>query len=103
MAYKVLITDSADRDIKRTIDYITYELHNPDAAIVLMDTLDKKYILLASSPFAYEVLQHESIKHHGMRRIVINNYVLLYHVDSSQKIVYIDRLLYGRRDYKRHI
>ena len=33
------------------------------------------------------------------RRIVINNYILLYTIDESKKIVYVSHMYYGEQNY----
>ena len=37
--------------------------------------------------------------HNNFRRIVVNNYVILYLVSESNHTVYISHMYYGKRDY----
>ena len=103
MAYKVIVTDSADHDIDSALAYIINELHNIDAGISLADAIEEKYDVLADNPLVYEQSRHALLSKRGYRRIVIGNYVLLYLVDEDNKTVTIARLFYGWQNYAEYV
>ena len=43
------------------------------------------------------------LKSLGYRKAVIRNYILIYKVDETEKIVYLMRLFHGRQDYEKLI
>ena len=100
MSYKINITDSAENDIDSIIDYIVNELCNNSAALSLIASFDEKYEYLSENPYAYEESRHGTLRYRGYRRIVIDNYILLYLVDADNLIITIARVFYGKQDYQ---
>ena len=54
---------------------------------------------LSESPNLYMKIEKKDKLKREYRRIVIDNFVVLYTVDESNKKVYIAHMYYGRRDY----
>ena len=50
MAYKVQMTESADKDLEEIADYIAIKLSNPKSATELLDEFLEKKKLLVKSP-----------------------------------------------------
>ena len=103
MAYKVRVSDSADRDLDEIITYIAEKLSNPQAAADFADTLDERYVVLEEHPLMFELSRNERLAERGYRRFVVGSYIALYLVDEEQKVVTIARIFYGRRDYEKLI
>ena len=103
MTYKVIVTESAEKDIDSIISYIVNELQNKSVALSLIDSIESKYDILAENPYSFEKSRQLALMHRGYRRVVIDNYVLLYLVDDSKYSVTIARVFYGRQDYQHYI
>ena len=103
MAYKVDVSESADRDLDAILTYITEELASPKAASNFADELDSKYEMLENHPFMFELSRNERLARMGYRRFVVGNYVVLYLVDEKAYTVTISRLFYGKQDYEKYI
>ena len=103
MAYRVEVSESADRDLDAIITYITEELASPQAAADFADELDAKYENLENHPLMFELSRNERLARMGYRRFIVGNYVALYLVDEDECVVTISRLFYGKRDYEKYI
>ncbi len=97
--YKVIITPTAYKEINKIYDYITEELYAENAAKRLMKKVEEEVQRLKYAPQIYtEIEKYDELKR-NYRRIVINNYVILYTIDEENKIVFVSHMYYGRRNY----
>lgn len=103
MAYKLIITDSAEKDLDGILTYIITELDNLDAAMKLADDIDEKYGKLEDNPQIYEECRDPRLKLMGYRKVVINGYVLIYRIDLDASIVYIERFFSQLEDYAKKL
>ena len=99
MKYNVIISADAHDDIDSILCYIVNSLKNPIAAKNLLDKIENVYADLADNPFMYACCNDGRLKHDEYRKVVINNYILIYRVDESAGIVYVVRFFYGRQNY----
>lgn len=97
MQNKIQYSPLALHDLDEIWDYITYELENPSAAdntvSGIMDCVDD----LRDFPESGAKLIFDNYLDSGYRFVVYKNYMAFYHVKAD--CVYIDRILYGKRDY----
>lgn len=100
MAYKVSITAAAAADLDNLLLYMIEMLHNKPAASRFYETFQTKLALLASHPLICELARDSVLRSKGYRKLVIDNYIILYTVDTKNKIVTIMRIFYGRQKYK---
>ena len=99
MAYKVVETELAAQDLNGILEYMIHSLSNPSAASSFADEVEECYASLERMPRMYELCRGPQLNALGYRKAVIKNYVLIYRVAEAEKIVYILRLFYGRRNY----
>ena len=99
MAYNVIVSQDAHNDIDNCIGYIVNNLKNPIAAKKLLDKIEKSYFTLSDNPHIYAFCNDERLCKDGYRKVVINNFVLIYRVDDTVKTVYVIRFFYGRQNY----
>lgn len=99
MKHKILYSKESQRDLDEIWDYIASELQNPIAAerIVnsIMDTVDQLADFAEAGTPLTSVADVES----DYRFLVTGNYLTFYRVYENE--VFVDRVLYGRRDYLR--
>ncbi len=99
MKYKIHYTKESRRDLDEIWDYISSELQNISAAERTvnrsMDAVDQ----LADFAEIGSPLSSIADVNSDYRFLVTGNYLTFYRVQSSN--VYVDRVLYGRRDYLR--
>ena len=79
--------------------YITEELESPDAALATVSRITKKICILKNQAYIGTPLSSIVDTESDYRFLVSGNYLVFYR--AYEKDVYIDRVLYGRRDYMR--
>lgn len=101
MAYKLIITDAAHKDLEEALDYIAGRLSNPAAAAHMLSQVEECYAQLRDFPFLYEACHDTRLRDMGYRKTVIGNYILVFRPDEATQTVYILRYFYGARDYEK--
>jgi mRNA-degrading endonuclease RelE of RelBE toxin-antitoxin system len=56
-------------------------------------------LLLENSPRIFVEIEKTDKTDRQYRRIVINNYIILYTIDEFEKVVYVAHIYYGGRNY----
>ena len=80
--YKIIITPTAKSAAKR-----------------LMEKVENEVQKLKYAPKIHtEIEKYDELKR-NYRRIVINNFIILYTIDENNMVVYISHMYYGGRDY----
>lgn len=99
MENKIHYSPQAQKDLDEIWAYITSELGNPNAAANtvngIMDAVDR---LKTFSESGANLFFSNGINS-GYRFVQYGNYLAFYRI--SQKDVFIDRIIYGKRDYMR--
>ena len=103
MAYDLFVTEAAHEDLEDALSYIAKDLANPGAAANLLDQVEAVYGQLTDFPMLYECCHDLRLRNLGYRKVVIGNFVLVYHPVEKEKRVYILRFFYGGRDYEKLI
>ncbi len=94
---KIVISPLARADMREIGDYISQELHNPAAALRLIHRFQETIAPLRNYPQMGSPVLVAEKEHHAYRYLICGNNLLFYHV--AEDVVYVDRVLYGRRDY----
>lgn len=103
MAYKITISNAANKDLNEIIDYIASHLLNSIAAKALLDDIEDKYGQLKEFPYMFERSNDKILNEKGYRKIVVKNYVVLYLIDESNKEINIMRFFYCGQKYEKYI
>lgn len=93
------LSKEAQNDLAEIKAYITKELENPDAALATVNGITKKIRILKNQAYVGTPLSSVADTQSDYRFLVSGNYLVFYR--AFEKDVYIDRVLYGRRDYMR--
>lgn len=97
MAYKIRGTDEFLHELKDILYYIENSLKAPMAANKLRQKIKYNLTLLKRAPKIFEkITSNLEIQY---RRIVVNNYIILYTIDELSKTVYISHIYYNKRNY----
>lgn len=97
--YRVNITEPAENDLREITRYISSQLNAPTTALNMMQTIKEFIATLTTSPLAYPLVRDERLAAIGYRPLLIKNYIASYVVNKKEKVVDVDRILYGRRDW----
>lgn len=103
MVYKIVRTNSYQRDLDGAVGYIVLSLANKAAAISLLNAIEKIYDDLERMPLMYGFCSDPRLRAMKYHKAVIKNYIMVYTVDETAKVVNILRLFHGRQDYERLI
>lgn len=93
------LSDEAQNDLAEIKAYITEKLENPTAALATINKITKNIRILKNHAYAGAPLSSIADMESDYRFLVSGNYHVFYRVCGSN--VYVDRVLYGRRDYMR--
>ena len=97
--YKIVIEQTAEKDLVGILSYISDTLHEPSIAMKIYGLIKKEILTLNRMPFRFEVVNEEPYRSMGVRRIPVENYTAFYIVDENEKTVHIFRILYNRREW----
>ena len=98
VVYEVKITAQAESQMAEIVDYITNELLAPDAADNLLTKLEKSILGLSRFPEKYQLIEEEPWRSEGVRKIVVNNFLVYFWIDKNQKKVQVFAVIYEKRD-----
>jgi len=100
--YRVILTTRAEKDLNEIEEYISEELHAPIAAERFTSAVESVVNNLTFSPRGHPKVRNDRLAAQGYRWIGIKrNYVAFYTIDEQAKEVWVERILYGRRDWMR--
>lgn len=91
------VSPLAAADMQEIGDYISRELRNPEAAFSLMQRMHAAMSSLQEYPQMGAPLLAEEEQSAVYRYLVCGSYLIFYH--GNEDTVYVDRVLYGRRNY----
>lgn len=96
--YQVIITPDAEKDLMELDDYITFELQVPEIAVAYIAAIKQELLTLKTAPKRYRVIDDEPWKSRGVRRMNVKNFAAFYVVLDEYKEVYIQNIIYQKRD-----
>ena len=99
MEYKVKFTEQCLEDIENICEYITEKLKEINASNNLIIKIMKLTENLIKNPKMYVQIDKSDKLKRKYRKIVINNYILLYTIDNKENVIYISHLYYFGRNY----
>jgi toxin ParE1/3/4 len=98
--YKIKFTPVAEQDLDDIYDYIVNKLFAETAANSLLEKIETDIMRLKGFPFSCSYVLDEALKSRGYRRFIVDNYIVFYLVNETEKQVVIMRILYGAREYE---
>ena len=99
MTYRVKLTEEFLEEIGEIYYYISSILQAQYAAKRLIKKVNNNLFLLIKSPKLFMKIEKYTKTKRQYRRILVNNYVILYTVDEPAKIIYVVHIYYGGRNY----
>ena len=94
--WSYLLTQKAEADFDSIIGYIAVELANPKAASDFADKLQMAIDETRAFPESGTLVVNEYLPDTRVRRKMVGNYIMYYL--PSKKMVYVLRIVYGRRN-----
>lgn len=99
MKYNVNLTETFLKEVDEICGYISTKLKAVDSANRLREKLIFNILLLENSPKMFTEIEKTEKTARKYRRMVVNNYVVLYTIDESKNMVYASHIYYGGQDY----
>ena len=97
MQNKINYSPEALQDLDDIGDYIAIELSNPQAALRILNNIIEDIALLANNPLMGANLSSITGIASDYRFLVVRKYLVFDRFNNG--IIFVDRILYGRRDY----
>ena len=103
MGYRLIITDRAEELLEGLVNYLLYKIKNQQAAIHLLDNIERLYDRLEENPFQFPSSMDPYLVHRGYREAVIPdmNYVLIFKIEDTN--VYVSGVFHQLEQYKRKL
>lgn len=98
--YKVLMTEPASIDLQSIIGYIADELLEPVIAKKLVSKIKEAVVSLVKLPARHALVTDERLAAQGIRKLIVENYIVLYVISEKNNTVTVIRILHGRRDWE---
>ena len=96
--YRYQLTQNAVNDLDDIVNYIVHSLGNPQAASDFMDSLQKVIEKTCSFPESGPMVENEFLTNIGVRKKLVDNYIMYYLPDDDAEIIRVLRVVYGRRN-----
>ncbi len=103
MAYKLIISPEAYRDINEIITYFARDLKNIQNARCFLDNVENSCRLIAEKPSSFSLCGDGRLQWNGYRRAVIQDYLILYRADEAANTVVVICMVYGTHDAVKYL
>ncbi len=98
MKYAITYSERALNDLKSIHSYIAVELLAPETARNLIDKIVKQIGTLCVMPNRNPLYDEEPWRKRGLRKLIIDNFVVFYIPIEKYLRVLIVSIMYGKRD-----
>ncbi len=92
------LTKRAESDLDGIVLYITVDLANPQAASDFVDKLQNTIEEARAFLESGSLVHNEFLQIENMRKKLVGNYIVYYLLDIGENIIYILRIVYGKRN-----
>ncbi|MCQ2010943.1 type II toxin-antitoxin system RelE/ParE family toxin [Sporolactobacillus sp. STSJ-5] len=98
--YKLMMSIPAVNDLQEISRYIAKELQEPETAEKLIARFKRTVMSLSELPTRYPCVTDRYLASLGIRRIVVDHYLVFYLIHKEKRVVSIIRILYGKRNWE---
>ncbi|MBD5157548.1 MAG: type II toxin-antitoxin system RelE/ParE family toxin [Butyrivibrio sp.] len=101
MDYKVVIAESAEKELDRFVTYLLFEKKSEQAVRNLLNDFEATKISLSNVAGSLKLCDNPKLKELGYRRInfLSHRYFMLYRVEENT--VYVDGIFHELQDYEK--
>ena len=96
---RYLLSNKAKEDLENIFTYISVDLTNLESASSLIHKLESKFQSLLDFPYAYPVIDNESLEMENLRKTRVESYLVIYYVNEEENNIIIVRVIHQRHDY----
>ena len=94
--YKLTILPLFEEELNHIVDYITYVLHNREAAHQLITDIEAAIYTRLSCPESYAVYPSKKVREYPYYKIMVRNFYIFYVV--IEDVMEVRHICYNRRD-----
>ena len=100
MAYKVVITKDAEKDLDEFVKYLLFEKRNEQAARNVLNDYDATIVSLKIVAGSLKLCDNPRLRKYEYRRInfLHHRYFMMYRI--VENVVYIDNIFHELQDYE---
>ena len=98
--YSIKLSIRAKRDFSNIFFYFKNVLNEPFIAKKYLNFIKQKINSLQYIPKRFTLIDEYFSKDEGYRKFVIKNYIVIYRINKKERIVNIERILYGGYNWK---
>lgn len=101
--YDIIASASAKGDLEEIKDYLLTEFRNPQAVANLETAIRRAYDTIAVTPNAFPPCDDLRLRQKGYRKCKLTNYLFVYEVVESEKLVRIHRYFHDLQNWASYI
>ncbi len=94
------MTEPAANDLQSISGYIADELLEKAIAKKLIGKIKDAVMSLADMPSRHALVGDQRLAAQGIRKLIVENYIVFYVITAKDETVTVIRILYGRRDWE---
>lgn len=98
--YRIDISEPAENDLREIVRYISAQLSAPMTAMEMLEAMEQAIVSLEEMPHRASVVADERLASIGYRKLIVKNYIIFFSIDEKAKVVDVERILYGRRNWQ---
>lgn len=98
--FEVIIEEPAEKDLLSILAYINNILKEPAVARRILGSIREQVLSLNQMPERCPVVKDEPYSSMGIRKLLVENYIVFYFVDHESRSVHVIRILYNRRNWR---
>lgn len=99
MVSKYILYRKAANSLDNIVHYISIELSNPEAAMSVLGKIETRIQDIMEFPFTYPLIESNKLVVEGVRKSIVENYLIIYIVNDKLDQIEIVNIMYYREDY----
>ena len=96
--YGYRFTEQAETDLSGILQYISEDFSDPGATTALGRKVFENIDAIRHFPQSGMVVDNHFLTDKDVRRVLVDNYILYYKAADAEKVVYIIRIVYVKRN-----
>lgn len=96
--YSCKFSAKAVVDIEDIMQYISETLCNKQAAKSLLRKIFDKIDQICTYPESGNTIENPFLSDKAVRKVNVDNYVLYYKAEAKEQVIYVIRIVYGKRN-----
>lgn len=98
--YRIDISEPAENDLRDVVRYISAQLLAPVTAIEMLEAMEQAMSSLEEMPHRVSAVADARLASLGYRKLTVKNYIIFFSIDEKAKVIDVERVLYGRRNWR---